>query len=331
MQRVRSATSSLHAEEDLVRLRPVYGSCLVSLLLLTAPPWLTWTGAYTSLGTRVLVLGLAAMSLNLLLGFAGALSFGQAAYFGLGAYGAGLTMIYLAPSTLLGVLVGTLVGGLAAGLLGPLLVRRRGIYFAMITIAIGQMFYFIAVRWNSVTGGEDGLTGFSRQPIHFGSFVIPLDDTSFYYFVLVFFALGVATMALLLRAPLGHTWVALRENTRRARFLGISVERYTWAAFAIAGTLSALAGTLEAYLNNFTSPQDLHWTLSGDFVIMVILGGMRSFWGPLVGAAIFVIAQDFLSSVTVNWMSFIGLIFVVAVLLFPRGLLGYLRRGVKAV
>jgi len=306
------------------------GPIIVWPVLLTAPYWLPLLGGYPALGTRVLVLGLAAMALNLLLGYGGALSFGQAAYFGLGAYGAGLAMLHLAPSTMLGLLVGTLVGGLAATIFGPLVVRRRGIYFAMITIAIGQMFYFIAVRWNGLTGGEDGLQGFARQPIQLPGATISLDDVSFYYFTLFFFALGTGVIALLLRSPLGHTWVGLRDNTRRARFLGINAERYTWACFAIAGTITALAGTLEAYLNNFTSPQDLHWTLSGDLVIMVVLGGMRSFWGPLAGAAIFVIVQDYLSSFTVNWMSFIGLIFVVVVLLFPRGLLGFARRPARS-
>jgi branched-chain amino acid transport system permease protein len=298
-------------------------------ILVTAPYWLPLVGGYVALGSRVLVLGLAAMALNLLLGYGGALSFGQAAYFGLGAYGAGLTMLYLAPSTLLGLLLGTLLGGVAATIFGALAVRRSGIYFAMITIAIGQMFYFIAVRWNTVTGGEDGLTGFSRQPLHMAGHVIPLDDRAYYYFVLIFFALGTSLIAALLNSPLGHSWVALRENKRRARFLGLNAERYIWACFSLSGLITALAGTLEAYLNNFTSPQDLHWTLSGDLVIMVVLGGMRSFWGPLAGAAIFVVVQDYLSSITVNWMSFIGLIFVAVVLLFPRGLLGFLSRPVK--
>ncbi|MGH7040778.1 MAG: branched-chain amino acid ABC transporter permease, partial [Acetobacteraceae bacterium] len=132
-----------------------------------------------------------------------------------------------------------------------------------------------------------------------------------------------------LQSPLGHTFVAIRENRRRVEFLGIRVERYVWAAFAIAGFITAFAGALNALLFNFTSPQDLHWILSGDFVIMVVLGGMRSFWGPLVGVTIFVIAQDYLSSVTHNWMTFIGLIFVVIVLLFPKGLLGILPRGAR--
>jgi len=134
----------------------------------------------------------------------------------------------------------------------------------------------------------------------------------------------------LLQSPLGHTWVAIRENRRRMEFLGIRVERYVWAAFAIAGFVSALAGALNALLFNFASPQDLHWILSGDFVIMIVLGGMHRFFGPLLGVVIFVVAQDYLSGVTQNWMSFIGLIFVMIVLLFPKGILGAFGRSARA-
>ena len=263
------------------------------------------------------------MGLNLLLGFTGGLSFGQAAYFGLGAYGAGMTLKYLAPSTPLAIVVGTLAGGIAATLLGPLVMRRRGIYFAMITIAIGQLFYFVMVRWNEVTGGEDGLAGF--QPAGHASRLMASSrstGTNFYYLVLLCFTIAVGVMWTILQSPLGHTWVAIRENRRRMEFLGIRVERYVWAAFAIAGFITAFAGTLNALLFNFTSPQDLHWILSGNFVIMIVLGGMRSFFGPLIGVIIFVVAQDYLSSVTGNWMTFIGMIFVLIVLLFPKGILG---------
>jgi branched-chain amino acid transport system permease protein len=275
------------------------------------------------------VYGIAALALNLLLGFAGGLSFGHAAYFGLGAYGAGMTLKYLAPSTPLAILVGTFAGGIAATVLGPLVMRRRGIYFAMITIAIGQLLYFVAVRWNQVTGGEDGLAGFQRQPIHFGGWVYDVrDETKYYYLVLACFAVAAVLMRRLLAAPLGHTWVAIRENRRRAQFLGVRIDLYIWAAFAISGFFTALAGTLNALLFNFTSPQDLHWILSGNFVIMIVLGGMRNFWGPIIGVTIFVVAQDYLSSLTDNWMTLIGLLFVLIVLLFPRGILGMLaRRG----
>jgi branched-chain amino acid transport system permease protein len=291
-------------------------------VLIALPWWLPQIGSYTALGSKVLIYAMATMGLNLLLGFTGGLSFGQAAYFGLGAYGAGMTLKYLAASTPLAVLIGTLVGGLAATILGPLVMRRRGIYFAMITIAIGQLFYFVMVRWNEVTGGEDGLAGFGRQPLHLGSLTIPLSDSNFYFLVLTCFTIAVAIMWTLLQSPLGHTWVAIRENRRRMVFLGVRVELYVWAAFAIAGFITAFAGALNALLFNFTSPQDLHWILSGNFVIMIVLGGMRSFFGPLLGVLIFVVAQDYLSSLTDNWQTFIGLIFVLIVLLFPRGILG---------
>ena len=301
------------------------------IALIALPWWLPAIGGYTALGSKVLIYAIASMGLNLVLGFTGGLSFGQAAYFGLGAYGAGMTLKYLAPSTPLAILIGTLVGGLAATLLGPLVMRRRGIYFAMITIAIGQLFYFIMVRWNEVTGGEDGLAGFSRQDIHLGPWIYSLGETNFYYLVLFGFTIAVAIMWTVLQSPLGHTWVAIRENRRRIEFLGVRVERYVWAAFAIAGTITAFAGTLNAMLFNFTSPQDLHWILSGNFVIMIVLGGMRSFFGPLIGVIIFVVAQDYLSSVTGNWMTFIGLIFVLIVLAFPKGVLGIFKRRAEAV
>jgi branched-chain amino acid transport system permease protein len=293
------------------------------IALLTVPLWLTHVGGYSALGSKILVYGIAALALNLVLGFTGGLSFGHAAYFGLGAYGAGMTLKYLVASTPLAIVIGTLVGGIAATLLGPLVMRRRGIYFAMITIAIGQLFYFVAVRWNNVTGGEDGLAGFRRQPLHLGNLVYDVqDEAKYYYLVLLCFAIAVVIMRALLASPLGHTWVAIRENRRRAQFLGLRTDLYVWAAFAISGTLTAMAGTLNAMLFNFTSPQDLHWILSGNFVIMCVLGGMRKFWGPMVGVAIFVVAQDYLSSLTDNWMSLIGLLFVLIVLLFPKGILG---------
>jgi branched-chain amino acid transport system permease protein len=300
----------------------------VWLLLLALPYWLNWVGGYTSLGSRVLVLGLAAMSLNFLLGFTGVLSFGHAAYFGLGVYGVGLTIKYLVPSTLIGMAVGVIAGAIAAALIGLLIVRLRGIYFAMVTIAFGQVFYFIAYRWNSVTGGDDGLSGWHRVPIDVGFTTVDIlgNDKAFYYLVLVSFAVAVAIMAALLRSPFGRTLLAIRENERRARFLGIPVDRHIWLSWVISCLFVSLAGTLYALLNNFADPHDLRWDQSGDFVIMAVLGGLRAFWGSLIGAAIFVVLQDYLSSETANWMSFIGLFFVLVVLFFPRGVLGIIQR-----
>ncbi len=208
------------------------------LVLLTAPFWLPLVHGYEALGTRVLVLGLAAMSLNFLLGFTGVLSFGHAAYFGLGAYGAGLTLKLLAPSTPLAIVLGMLLGTVAGAALGALIARRRGVYFAMVTIAFGQVFYFIAFRWNALTGGDDGLRGFSRQPIDLGFFTLDILNklTAFYYFVLACFALALGIMAFLLRSPFGRTLLAIRENERRARFLGIPVEQHIWLSFVIRST-----------------------------------------------------------------------------------------------
>ncbi|HZF36994.1 MAG TPA: branched-chain amino acid ABC transporter permease [Candidatus Angelobacter sp.] len=299
----------------------------VWLVLLTMPYWMPLIGGYTELASRVVVLGLAAMALNFLLGYTGVLSFGHAAYFGLGAYGVAMTLRYLVPSTGLGMVVGILVATAAAALIGPLIARLRGVYFAMVTIAFGQVFYFIAFRWNSVTGGDDGLTGWRRLPLDFGFARLDIagNDKAFYYFALAIFAVSVGAMALLLRSPFGRTLLAIRENERRARFLGIPVDRHIWMSWVVSCFFVSIAGTLYALINNFVDPRALRWDQSGNFVIMAVLGGMRSFWGPLIGAAIFVVLQDFVSSETENWMSFIGLFFVLVVLFFPRGILGMIR------
>jgi branched-chain amino acid transport system permease protein len=304
------------------------GNAAVWIALLTMPYWLQLAGSYPQLGTRVVILGLAAMSLNFLLGWTGALSFGHAAYFGLGAYGVGLTIKYLVPSTLVGLLVGVGVGLLASAVIGTLIVKLRGIYFSMVTIAFGQVFFFIAFRWNTVTGGDDGLSGWNRLPI--GPLDIQTGDKAMYYFALFFFGIAVGLMALLLKSPFGRTLVAIRENERRARFLGISVDKHIYISWVISCTFVTLAGALYALLNNFSDPHNLRWDQSGEFVIMVVLGGMRSFWGPLIGAAIFVVLQDYLSTLTQNWQSFIGLFFILVVLFFPRGVVGMLRQKKSA-
>ena len=309
--------------------RPWLTTVIVFALLLTVPVWLPMLGGYTALAGRVLVLGLAAMSFNLLLGFTGVMSFGHAAYFGLGAYGAGLTLKYVTASTPLAMLAGVALGGILGTLFGLLIVQRRGVYFAMVTVAFGQIAFYVAYSWDSLTGGYDGLRGFSRAPLNLGFATIDItsNSTYFYYFLLAVFAIAAGLQALLLASPFGRTLVAIRENERRARFLGIPIERHIWLSFSISCCFTALAGSLYALLNNFADPMGLHYSLSGEIVIMTVMGGMRAFWGPLVGAALFVLLQDYISSMTVNWMSFVGLIFVLVVLFFPRGLLGMLQRG----
>ena len=304
----------------------------VCLLLLFAPFWMSAIGGYTELATRIMVMGLAAMSLNFLLGFTGVLSFGHAAYFGLGGYGTAMAIKYWGVGSIPAIVLGVIVATIAAMIIGRLIIKLRGVYFAMVTIAFGQVFYFIAFRWNAVTGGDDGLTGWRRLPINFGFAELDIvqNDRAFYYFALAIFAVCVGAMAALLNSPFGRSLIAIRENERRARFLGVPIEFHVWLSFVISCLFVSVAGGLYALLNNFIDPRALRVDLSGNLVIMAVLGGMRSFWGPLIGAAIFVALQDYVSSHTQNWMSVIGLVFVLVVRFFPRGVLGMLRSGAKA-
>jgi branched-chain amino acid transport system permease protein len=297
-------------------------------VLLFLPYLLSAAGSYPSLGTFVLVWGLAAMGFNLLFGYTGALSFGHAAFLGVGAYVTGLTIKFLIPNTLIAIILGTAAGILSAALLGLLITRLRGIYFSMLTIAFGQMFYFVAFQWRDVTGGDDGLRGFARQPLHLGSISIDLlhNDIAFYYFTLALFFIAVVLMRWIISSPTGRTFLALRENEQRARFLGISVERYLWLSFVISAGFTSLGGSLLGLLINFADPTMLYWTTSGQIVMMAFLGGTRSFYGPLLGAGIFKILQDLLSSYTRNWMIFLGVLFIIFVLFFPRGVAGLFDR-----
>ena len=217
---------------------------------------------------------------------------------------------------------------MVGALVGAMIVRRRGVYFAMVTIAIGQVLYYIAFQWSSLTGGDDGLRGFSRQPLDFGAFpsiscrIPTLSITSSWCAS----PAAVGLMGFLLRSPFGRTLIAIRENERRARFLGIPGRSPHLDRLHPVLLLHGFAGSLYALTNNFADPRGLHYSQSGDFVMMAVMGGMRTFWGPLLGAVVFVVLQDYLSSITVNWMSFVGLLFVIVVLFFPRGLLGFIRQ-----
>ena len=312
--------------------RPWLQLAIIWALLLTVPLWLPMLGGYTALAGRVLVFALAAMSLNMLLGFTGVLSFGHAAYFGLGAYGAGLCLKYVAASTPLAMLAGTVLAGVAGTLFGLLLVRRRGVYFAMVTIAFGQVCFYIAYKWDDLTGGYDGLRGFARAPIDLGFLKLDIasNGTLFYFFLLLVFGLAVGLQALILASPFGRTLLAIRENERRARFLGLPVERHIWLSFSISCFFTGLAGSLYALLNNFADPMGLNYIMSGNIVMIAVMGGMRTFWGPLVGAVLFVMLQDYVSSMTTNWMFFVGTAFVLVVLFFPRGLMGVLQKKAGA-
>jgi branched-chain amino acid transport system permease protein len=222
---------------------------------------------------------------------------------------------------LLSIVVGAIAGLLGALVLAPFLIRRRGIYFALLTIAFGQVFYFIAYRMTKVTGGEDGMT-VTRPALKIGSWSMAAHEYYYYYFVLLIFGLVMLGLWYVVNSPFGRTLVAIGQNEIRVRYLGLNSDRFIFGALAISGLIAGIAGALYAMSIEFAYPLLLDWHQSGDFVMMVVLGGSGSFWGPLLGSAIYAIGQNVLSSWTHAWQIIIGGLFVACVLLFPRGLLG---------
>jgi branched-chain amino acid transport system permease protein len=274
-----------------------------------------------SIVSEVLVTAIAVMSVNLLLGYTGLPAFGNAAYFGLGAYGAALSVQYFGVHFIEAVLIGTafaLVGGL---ILAPFLLRRRGIYFGLLSIAFGQVFYFIAYRDTDVTGGEDGMNiarpYFGIPAAHFA-----VHEVSFYYIALAVFVVALLAFRSIVRSPFGRTLVAIRQNETRVRFLGLNSDRFIFVALLLAAAMAGVSGALFALLINFAYPLELDWHQSGYFVLSMILGGAGTVWGPLTGAFIYVIGKDIISTITPLWQIFLGALFVACVLGFPRGILG---------
>ena len=274
-----------------------------------------------SIVAEVLLFAIAAMSVNLLLGYTGLPAFGNAAYFGLGAYGAALSIKYWHVHFIEAVLIGTAAAFLGALILGPFLLRRRGIYFGLLSIAFGQVFYFIAYRYTDVTGGEDGMN-VTRPVLGLASAHVTLDETSFYYIALAVFVAAVLAFGVIANSPFGRTLVAIRQNEPRVRYLGLDSDRFIFVALLVSATLAGIAGSLFALNINFAYPLMLDWHQSGDFVLMMILGGAGTIWGPLVGAFIYVIGKDIISTITPLWQIFLGALFIACVLGFPRGILG---------
>jgi branched-chain amino acid transport system permease protein len=297
------------------------GMSLLAVALLALPAIMPALKLNISLGTSLLLFGLAAASVNIMLGYTGVMAFGNAAFFGVGAYGSALFSHYILPDNMIvAALVGAVAGLVSAVILGPFLIRRRGIYFALLTVAFGQVYYFIAYRWSDVTGGEDGFS--ITRPALFGAHSPTLDGGYYYYFVLATFVVVMLLLWYLVRSPFGLTLRAISQNEIRVRYLAINSDRIIFRALAVSGLVAGIAGSLYSMSINFAYPLMLDWHQSGDFVMMVILGGAGTLWGPLLGAVIYTLAANVLSSWTEAWQIIIGATFVLCVLFFPKGILG---------
>jgi branched-chain amino acid transport system permease protein len=281
---------------------------------------------YEALASEVLIYALFAMSYDLVLGYGGMLSFGHAAFFGIGAYSTGIILIKLFPSIPVALAGAVAISSLAALFVGYASIRRHGIYFTMVTLAFAQMFYFIAFKWTGLTGGDDGLQGVPRPKLG------PIDihsEMNLYYFILALVALSMVVIVRIVHSPLGTTLQALRENRDRAMSIGYNVDRFRLMAFVISGFFSGLAGGLYALLLNMVPLGSLHWTTSGEVVVMNITGGMGTLFGPAIGAVVIVLLRDIISSYTDSWSLFMGLIFMLVVFGLRGGIFGFFRRAMK--
>jgi len=281
---------------------------------------------YQSLATQVLIFGLFALGFNLLYGYTGLLSFGHAAYYGLGAYGTGIALAKLKLTSLwLAMGIGLAAAVIGGAVIGFFCLRRRGIYFAMLTLAFAQMLYFVAFHAADLTGGDDGLRGIPLLPLGlFGASVSLRTPLAFYFFAYAFVVLAVAALRRILDSPFGAVLQAIRENSDRAVACGYDINRIKLLSFVFSALFTGLAGALDALRLTVVPVDSLYWTTSGQVVIMTLLGGAGTFFGPFVGAATFLILADRLSLFIEAWPLVIGVIFMAFVLFLPRGIWGTL-------
>lgn len=292
----------------------------LSIAVLCLLPWLLPSQA---LAVNVLIYGVLAVGYNLLFGYTGMLSFGHAAFFGAGAYITGIAIGRFGIPWFAAVPLGVLGGGVLAFIIGMLSTRTRGIYFSMVTLALAQLIYYAALQASSWTGGENGLRGFTVERINlFGWKINFLDPVNKYYILLAFAALALWAVSRILNSPFGAAIEAIRENERRARTCGFDVELTKLLAFTLSGLICALAGTMSALHLAFVPLDLLHYQTSGMIVMMTLLGGARSFFGPFVGALVFLLMEDVFSLWTSHWQIIVGSIFVLFVLFLPKGIWG---------
>lgn len=281
--------------------------------------------AYPVFLMKAMCFALFACAFNLLLGFTGLLSFGHAAFFGMSSYVSAHALKVWGATPELAILSATAISCLLGLVFGAIAIRRQGIYFAMITLALSQMVFFFALQAD-FTGGEDGIQGVPRNPL-FG-FIDISDNQSLYYLVLVIFAAGLFAVYRTVHSPFGQVLRAIRESEPRAKSLGYETDRYKLAAFTISATLTGVAGSTKALVVQVASLTDITWQMSGEVVLMTLLGGMGTVFGPSVGALLIVTLQNYLSAFGSVVTIMIGSIFVICVLLFRRGIVGEIQARV---
>jgi branched-chain amino acid transport system permease protein len=290
---------------------------LVTLALLASfPLWAEHVGLYQYLGIEVAIWMVYALGYNLLLGYTGLPAFGQGAFFGIGAYAYGLCYQHVTQNPLVCLPCSILAAAVAAGLTGCLVAHRRGIYFALLTIACGQVFWFLAMKVTSVTGGEDGMLNLHRPPLL-------KDNVTLFYFVVAVLAVTLVLLWRLVHSPFGKALQAIRMNETRARFVGYNVWLTKWAVITLAGAFAGLSGGLMAASQESAYP-DVMSVHSSGFIVMAVLigGGTVSFWGPVWGALVFIVARDLLGALTETWLLWYGLLFMGVVLFQPEGIVG---------
>lgn len=300
---------------------------LTIVLFGTMPFWIETIGLYQYLGVEILIWIIFALGFNLLLGYSGLPSFGHGAFFGIGAYVFGLAQFEVWANLWFCLLAAIAVTGAVGALTALFLAHRRGIYFALMSIAFGQIFYFIASKWTDVTGGEDGLLNIERLPAELGITTLSTHDNIELYYLC--FALMVALILLLWRltnSPFGRVLRAIKQNESRVSFIGYQVRFYKWAAFTLSCAIAGLAGGLFAMAQEgaYINIMSLQW--SGTIVLIVLIGGgFVSFWGPVLGVVLYFVARDVLGAYTETWLLWFGLMFVLLVMFKPDGLAGMWR------
>ena len=288
---------------------------------------------YQYLLTQIFVASLMGVAFNLLLGTTGLLSFGQAAFFGVGAYTVGLLLTKAGFGTLPALALSPVVAAAVAGVIGFFCVRLSGVHFAMLSLAFGQLIFAVVFKWYGFTGGDNGIQGIPIKPISVAGLAgVDIGSTqAMYYFVLVVVGLSVELLRRIRSSPFGATLKSIRENGQRASYLGVNIQLYQWTAFVVAGAFTGLAGGLYALMEKSISPEIIHWTKSAEPVLMTIIGGIYTFVGPAVGAVVYIILNSYLVAWTEKWALVLGLVLLTLVLLLPGGVVGFVNEKARRI